>query len=436
MKPLKRGMTLPDFKYGSLSTTKIERLAPPRFVTFSLDSGFILLEPTVKEGDDVLVGTKIAAHSSYDSVPLHSSVSGRVVKVSTDSILIESNEADQRELSIRHEIPTEPSQIIQLIREAGIVDLGGSGFPTHLRLHEAREKQIHTLVINGCESEPFLTSDHVLMVNHAVEILKGTEALRLASGAKRAVIAVERNKLEAVEILNTKNYHLKFQDIETAHLPVRYPQGSERALAESVLEKKLGPLESALDCGVLVENVATAFAVYEAVYLNKPLYERVVTVAGPCVIEPKNVWARIGTRSRDLFRSAKGLLRKPARVLLGGPLTGKAIADLDVPITKQIPALLALSDELLPKGSEQACTRCARCVDVCPESLIPEKLMKAVVKENQSLALQYRINSCTECGLCAYVCPSHIPLTQLIHSGKTSQSQPSGAPSYATLLEG
>jgi len=423
MKGLKKGMTLPDFKYGSLSTTKIQFLSPPRFVAFLLNQhAGVILKPILQEGDEVLVGTKIADHPNENSVPLHSSTSGRISKITKDLILIESDEADRIDPSIhpRSEVPQAPEELIKLVRQAGVVDLGGSAAPTHVHLLEARKQNVHTLIINGCESEPFLTSDHVLMLNHPVEILKGAELLRIAAGAAQAVIVTERNKLEAVEILNSKNYNLKLNTIKTAYFSSRYPQGSERTLTESILGKALERQQSPLEAGVLVENVATAFAVYEAVYLNKPLYERVVTIAGPCIFEPKNVWARIGTKASDLIRSAKGFLRQPSKVLFGGPMTGEAIGDLERPITKKVQGILSLSQELIASGQEQACTRCAKCVDVCPESLIPETLMRAVKKEKYGLALEYDIQSCTECGLCSYVCPSNIPLVSLIQFGKAN----------------
>lgn len=438
MKPFKKGLKLPDFKYGSLSTAKIQTLPPPRFVEFMLNQhAGVVLKPSLQEGDEVLVGTKIADHSNENSVPLHSSASGRVSKITTDSILIESDEADRIDPSIhpRAEVPQKPEELIQLIRQAGVVDLGGSAVPTHVRLLEARKQNVHTLIINGCESEPFLTSDHVLMLNHPVEILRGTELLRIASGANRAIIVTERNKLEVIEILNSKNYNLKLNTIKTAHFSSRYPQGSERVLAESILGKSLKHAQSVLQAGVLVENVATVFAVYEAVYLNKPLYERVITIAGPCVFEPKNVWARIGTKASDLIRSAKGFLRQPRQVLFGGPMTGEAIGDLERPITKKVQGILSLSPELIASGQEQACTRCAKCVDVCPESLIPETLMRAVRKEKYELAFEYDIQSCTECGLCSYVCPSNIPLVSLIQFGKANCQSHTQQPDDAVLSQ-
>lgn len=422
LKALKKGYILPDHKYGSLSSTKIHLLPPVRFVEIILDQHCgSALKPTVAVGDYVSIGTKIADSDDPESAPLHSSVSGRVGEIRPNSICIESDESDRIDASIRirSEVPKDEEAIIELIRQAGIIDLGGSSIPTHVQIKRAREKKIHTLIINGCESEPFLTSDHTLMLNQPVEVLKGVEILRVVCGAENAVIVAERNKLEVIEILNSKNYNLKFDRVKTAVLPVRYPQGSERVLAESHLGKALLKNETSLDHGVFVQNVATAFAVYEAVYLGKPLYERVVTIGGPCVFEPKNVWVRNGVRVSDLVRSAKGFLRDPQRLVLGGPMTGEAIAHLDTPITKKVSGVLALSKDLAPQGNEQPCIRCGLCVDVCPESLVPETLMRAVKKRKYDLAREFEIDACTECGLCAYVCPSRIPLVRLIRAGKS-----------------
>ncbi len=421
MKPLKSGIRLPDFKYRSLSSTQIHLPQPARFVTILLkQSQGLLPTPCLQEGDAVLAGTKIADALDWYSVPIHSSVSGKIAKITADRILIESDEADKLEPCIqpRTEIPNSPDELREIIREAGVIDLGGGGIPTHARLAEAGAKNVETLVIDGCESEPFLTADHLLMLNHAVEILKGVELLRLASGAQRAVIAVEQNKLEALEILNSKNYNLKLEHIKTAAFPSRYPQGSERALAETFLGRSLRRGETPLAAGVLVENVATAFAVYEAVYLNKPLYERVITVSGSCVFEPKNLWARNGTQAADLIRACKGFMREPSRVIFGGPMTGKAISGLSEPVTKRVRGILAFSSELETFGEEQPCTRCGFCVEACPEQLVPEAIVRAVRRENPDLAKEYDMDSCTECGACAYICPSKIPMVDIIRKGK------------------
>src|SRR3989338_3796388 len=402
MKPLKKGIRLPDFKYRSLSSTQIHLLRPARFLIFLLNQqAGTPAKPCVQEGDPVWVGTQIAEAADPNSVPIHSSVSGRVSKVMEDRILIESDGADKLEPSIqvRTEIPSDPEQLSAIIRESGIVDFGGKGISTHLRLAEARMNKVETLILDGCESEPFLTADHMLMLGHPVEILKGAELLRIASGAQRAIIAIEQDKLEALEVLNSKNYNLKLEQIKTVALPVRYPQGSERALAETILGKRLKRGETALQAGALVENVATAFAVYEAVYLNKPFYERVITISGSCIFEPKNLWARIGTQAADLIRTCKGFMQEPKRVIFGGPMTGEAISHLDEPMTKKVRGILAFSSELETFGQEESCIRCGFCVEICPELLVPETLVRAVQHENLNLAREYDINSCTECGL-------------------------------------
>ncbi|HLD75867.1 MAG TPA: 4Fe-4S dicluster domain-containing protein, partial [Candidatus Norongarragalinales archaeon] len=254
--------------------------------------------------------------------------------------------------------------------------------------------------------------------NHPVEILKGSELLRLACGAERIVIAVEKNKLEAVEILNSKNYNLKIKNLEIVSLPVRYPQDSERTLAGMMTGRQLKKAESVLSAGVLVEHVATAFAVYEAVYLNKPLYERVVTVGGPCVVEPKNVWARVGTSAADLIRSAKGLMREPERIIFGGPMTGKTIEHLEIPVTKAVRGVLALPPQLTVSGDPEPCIRCGWCADVCPESLNAEAIVRAVQNEDENLAREFGIEACVDCGCCTYVCPSKIQMGLFIQKGK------------------
>lgn len=437
MKPLKRGLVLPDHKYRSLSSTKIHKTQTPRLLSISLHQhAGAALVPCVAEGDSVFMGTKLAEGSEWASVPVHSSASGRVIRIDQDFITIESDEFDRLDPAIqpRLEIPEDSDQLVAMIREAGIVDLSLQALPVHSRLDEARERNVTTLVINGCESEPFLTADHVLMLEHPVEILKGAELLRLASGAKKVVIAIEKNKLEAIELLNSKNYYLKLDTIQTLTLPVRYPQGSERALTETVLGRKLNDGETSFSAGVLVEHVATAFAVYEAVYLRKPLYERVVTVAGPCVMEPKNVWAPVGGRAFDLFRACKGLMREPEQIIFGGPMMGEAVSSLDEPVTKKVQGLLALPQGFAPNSKEEPCIRCGWCIDVCPESLIPETLVRAVRKGNQALAQEFAIDSCTECGACSYICPSKIPMVAVIQKGKSVSAEPSVTPEPAYVF--
>ena len=261
MKFLKKGIVVPDYKYRSLSSTQIHLPFPARNVWIRLDqSAGSFAAPCVAAGDQVLTGTKIADTNEWAGVPVHSSVSGFVREVTDRYIMIQSDESDRLDSSvhIRSQIPSDAVDLCNQIRAAGIVGPGAETLPTHVRLRKAREHGVRTLVLNGCESEPFLTADHLLMLNHPVEILKGAELIRIASGAERVIIAVEKNKLEAIELLNSKNYNLKLKHIEMMAFPVRYPQGSERVLIESVTGKK--PIRGCdpLSSGVLVEHVATA----------------------------------------------------------------------------------------------------------------------------------------------------------------------------------
>ena len=436
MKRFRKGIRLPEFKDRTLASIQIHLPSSPSVVTIPLNhKANGPLAPCVQEGDPVCVGTKLAEGSDQNSVPVYSSVSGCVSKVCQDLIQIESDYADRldRSIKVREEIPSDASQLIEMIREAGMVDLGGSGIPIHTRLLDARSSGVEFVIVNGCESEPFLTADHVLVMNYPAEILKGAELIRIACGAKRAVIAVERNKREAAELLNSKNYNLKIKTIETMMLPVRYPQDSEGVLAETVTDKVMDPNSSIISQGVLVEHVATAFGAYEAIYLRKPLYERVVTVSGPCFAEPKNMWARTGVPAIELIRESKGFLRDPDRVIFGGPMTGQAISDLQTPVTMDVTGIVALPHELVPSEEEEACIRCGLCVDVCPEALVPETLVRAVRIHNDRLAQEYDIDACTECGCCAYVCPSKIPIIRVIQEGKRNVCEKTASTSVPTL---
>jgi electron transport complex protein RnfC len=252
---------------------------------------------------------------------------------------------------------------------------------TPLHGHAGRRKKIKTVILNGCESEPYVTSAHALMMSHPLEILKGAEIFRKALSAERILFVSEDNKLEAAELLKSKVFFLKWPHVETAILPALYPQDHEAVLRRRFSDGEgdsAGPFE--------ILDVASAYAVWEAVVRQKPLYERAVTVAGECVIEPRNFWARIGTDLEILFKNAKGLLRPPARILLGGPMRGHAQALLEIPILKGTPALLALPPEAIgPKGAEEPCIRCGRCVEVCPSDISPVMITLAAERNLKDL---------------------------------------------------
>lgn len=411
-RPFKKGIALPNHKSRSLLSVQIHRIAPHRFLFFALSRGQI---PCVEAGTRVFAGTQIAE----GILPLHSSASGHVAEIAASGIRIESDEAATPDPAIlpRREIPNAPELLSRFVRDAGIESLSAGHTPTHLRAAEALERKVHTLVLNACTSEGFGTFDDILMMNHPLEILKGAECLKTMCSAERIVIAADQDQIEALEVLNSRNYQLKLE-LETVSLPARYPFGTDRSVTEQLAGRALGRKEAPESMGYWVEHLATAFAVYEAVYLSKPLYERVVTVTGPCVTEPKNVWAPLGISVRHLIRSAKGLLRDPERLVLGGLMTGEAVDSLDAVIKKKHQAVLVLPKEWLHPEDEMPCIRCGLCIEVCPESLRPEALVRALRTGNCSPVDDDEIEACTECGSCDYVCPSRIPIVGVIRKGK------------------
>jgi electron transport complex protein RnfC len=425
----RKGLHLPKFEYRSLFNTQIKRVLPPRFITLSLlQQENLLAVPLVEKGDRVFVGMKVAE----GIVPIHSSVSGYAAEVETQAIRIESDESNTLDASVqsRQRVPIDSDELIAIVREAGIIGLGRHNYPAYLHLMEARLQGVRTIVLDGCTSDPFITSDYALMINHPVEILKGAELIRLASGAERVVIVVDEKRIEALEVLNSRNYNLRMEAIETLAVPSFYPGDEERMLAEAICARSLGRNEKLSSVKIAVENVATAYAIYEAVFLGKPLYERVVTVEGACVTEPKNLWVPLGASVRDVLRASKGLLRDPGRLILGGPMRGEAVASLDQPVAKSTRAVLSLPKDSFDLRDEEPCIRCGFCASACPEELSPEMIVRSVRSENLELAREFGIDACTECGNCAYVCPSKISIVEVIQKGKSVLLAPNQQASF------
>ncbi|MEN8117657.1 MAG: electron transport complex subunit RsxC [Bacteroidota bacterium] len=435
---------LKTFKFGGVhppenklsADKKIEELPLPKtvFIPVAQHIG-APSAPVVKRGDEVKVGQVIAQSSSFVSTNIHSSVSGKVKKVdfSADSsgyskqgIFIDVDgdewvEGIDRSEDLVKEISLEGPDIVKKIQEAGIVGLGGATFPTHVKLVPPKGMKAEVLLINGVECEPYLTSDHRLMIEKSDEIMVGTQILMKAMGVDKAVIGIENNKPDAIKLLSEKVKDYK--GISVVALKVQYPQGGEKQLINAVTGKEVPSGGLPIAVGAVVSNVGTAFAVYEAIQKNKPLFERVVTVTGKGVANPSNFKVRVGTTTSELVEAAGGLPENTGKVISGGPMMGKAIASLDVPVTKGTSGILLMQDEESKRKEFDNCIRCGRCVSVCPMGLEPYLLMTLGEKQILDRAENEKIMDCIECGSCSYTCPSNRPLLDYIRHGKGKVGQ-------------
>ena len=393
-------------------------------------------KPVVAKGDTVKVGTVLAGADGFVSVPVHSSVSGRVSKI--DAVVDASGyrrpaifvdvEGDEWEESIDRSDAVVPlagrpdltaESIVAKIREAGIVGMGGATFPCHVKLTPPKGTKAECVVINAVECEPYLTADHRLMLEKPEEILIGTSLIMKAVGVDRGYIGIERNKPDAIALLQEKAK--AYPHIEIVPLQVKYPQGGEKQLIAAVTGREVpAPPALPIHVGVIVQNVGTTFAIYEAVMKNKPLFERVITVTGKNLQTPSNLLARIGTPMSQLIEECGGLPDDTGKVIGGGPMMGKALQHLDVPVCKGSSGLLLLSERESRRTAPQPCIRCAKCVSACPMGLEPYLLATASSLRKWDVAEENGITSCIECGSCQFTCPSFRPILDNVRMGKTT----------------
>jgi electron transport complex protein RnfC len=307
-----------------------------------------------------------------------------------------------------------PDTIRQRVKDAGIVGMGGAGFPTHIKLNPP--KPVHTIIINGAECEPYLTCDHRLMVERTAELVEGLQVMMKSNGATRGIIAIEANKPDAAAQVQEA---VKGRDgLSVEVLKVKYPQGAEKQLIKAILDVEVPSGGLPCDVGCVVSNVHTAVSVYEAVILGKPCYERVVTVSGGSVVDPRNVLVRIGTPVQTVLDFCGGLLAEPAALISGGPMTGPPLVDLFGPVVKTSSGIIALTREEAGFDQNRPCIRCARCVKACPMGLTPNLLGEYSHNELHDKIRKLRVQDCIECGLCSYVCPSKRALVTWIKKGK------------------
>ena len=424
------GVHPPENKLSAVQT--IEQIALPKMVTIPISQHIgAPSTPIVKKNDLVKTGQIIAKSSGFVSANIHSSVSGKVVKIDSlmdssgykkQSIIIqvegdEWEESIDRDPELKKEFDFSSEEIIKKVGEAGIVGLGGATFPSQVKLSVPKGMTAEILIINGVECEPYLTADHRLMLEKGEELLVGTKILMKALKVEKSIIGIENNKVDAINHLTdlAKNY----EGIEIQALKVQYPQGGEKQLIKAVINREVPSGGLPIAVGAVVHNVGTAYAVYEAIQKNKPLFERVVTVTGKSVQKPSNYLARVGTPLSELIEASGGLPEDTGKVISGGPMMGKALNTIDVPMTKGTSGVLIIPEVESRRGQIQDCIRCAKCVSVCPMGLEPYLLMTVTEQQNHERAESEQIMDCIECGSCSYTCPSNRPLLDYIRLGKT-----------------
>lgn len=373
------------------------------------------LAPVVEIGSRVKVGTKLADSDAFVSVPLHSSVSGTVKAIEKRlhpngadvmSIVVENDGEYFFDDSVRPKgklADLSPQDIVKIVREAGIVGMGGAGFPTHVKLSPPPEKKIEYVIVNGAECEPYLTSDHRVLLETPELVLFGLQAVMRVFGLAEGHIAIEQNKPDAILLIEKK---LKeFQGVKLCELRTKYPQGAEKQLIKAITGREVPSGGLPADVGAVVINVDTAVAIAMAIQKGIPSIRRIVTVSGDAVANPANFEVRLGIPFRHLFEKAGGFQKDPEKIIMGGPMMGQAQSSLDVPVIKGTSALLAFSRDMTVYDESAACMRCGKCVKACPMHLMPLYLNMYAQVGDWEMCEKYRILDCIECGACSYLCP-------------------------------
>jgi len=384
------------------------------------------LEPLVQKGDKVKTGQVIADKQAFVAAPVHSSITGTVKSVAEfptalspadTCIEIEADETEEYDFTEPPEIDylsMDKKEIIDLIRQGGIVGMGGAAFPASVKFSPPPDQQIDTILLNGCECEPYLTSDHRLMLESPDRIIAGLKIIMKATGAETGIIGIETNKTDAIEKLNQlveTESNIRVQPVKT-----KYPQGAEKMLIDAVIGRKVPPGALPFNVGAVVSNVGTAAAIYDVIAKGKPLYERVVTLTGDALSNSANLLVRIGTPLSFIFEYLGGLAEDVKKVLIGGPMMGVAQFNTDIGVSKACSGILVTRNDIRKK--EYNCINCCKCVYNCPMFLVPTKIVRYAKTEIWDKAKDFGAPHCIECGTCSYVCPSNIPLVQWIRVAK------------------
>ena len=423
---------------NKLSNDAVTQQAPlPKVAIFPMSQHIgAPAKPVVKKGDKVKVGTLIAEAGGFVSANIYSSVSGTVLKVDNAinasgyqqpaiTITVEGDEwedsidrSDKLETLESHPEFT-PEEIVNKIKKAGVVGMGGACFPTHIKLCPPPDAKAECVIINGVECEPYITSDYRLMIERSDELIEGVKILMAGAKVDKGYIGIENNKPAAIELLTRKLKEKNITNIEVVPLAKKYPQGGEKQLVDAVIGRQVpAPPAIPVNVGAIVQNAGTAVAVYEAVMKNKPLFERYTTVTGKKLKKPSNFLVRMGTTFGELIDLCGGLPEGDNKILAGGPMMGKAVNSLDVPVGKGQNSITILTNEDAHRKAAQPCIRCAKCVSVCPMGLEPYLLAKGSELKKWELLENEMVTSCIECGSCQFTCPAHRPLLDNIRLGK------------------
>ena len=426
---MRAGVKIPETKLTAESPIEVAPL--PETVILSLQQNVAApSEAMVKKGDKVLACQKIADSDNFGSTPVHATVSGDVagITVAVDpstgqvvkTVVITPDGVDKCvELQPLQDLEAlSLKKILERIRQAGIVGMGGARFPTHVKLSVPKDKKIDTVILNGCESEPYITANHRVMLEYGEKVLSGLNVIKKLLSPTDVYIAIGDDKEDAMEHLERLTVEAGY-DFKIAPVEAKYPVGAEKALIKTILNREVPIGGLPMDIGVIVHNVSTAKAVHDAIYEGKPSIEGVVTVTG-AVRNPKNLLVRFGTPVKNLIEYCGGITEKGAEVVLGGPMTGVAQFDLDFPVCKGDTCVLVKAAQPI-KATE--CVSCGQCIDVCPMGLMPTLYIKNVKVNRYAECQEAYIDNCIECGVCAYVCPSDIPILQYIKIAKRELSR-------------
>ncbi|HOL16719.1 MAG TPA: electron transport complex subunit RsxC [Bacillota bacterium] len=424
-----KGGVHPDYRKELTASLAITAMPAPAKVVIPLQQHIgAPCEALVQVGDTVKLGQKIGESKGFVSAPVHASVSGTVVAIGpynhplgrkVEAITIESDGQDTWHEDIKPHGSLEslsPEEIKAIIREAGLVGMGGATFPAHVKLAPPPEKPIDTVIINGAECEPYLTADHRLMLEKPNELVFGLKIMLKALGASVGIIGIENNKPDALRVM--RQAVEGEANISVVALPTKYPQGAEKMLIYATTRRKVPSGGLPMDVGVVNHNVGTAVAMCEALHKGKPLVERVVTVTGEGVARPANLMVRIGTLVSEVLKACGGLKETTRKLIIGGPMMGLAQTSADIPVIKGTSGILALTEENVDLSEPSTCIKCAKCVGACPVNLVPTFIAQAAEHELIQRAEKLHAADCIECGCCSFICPSRIPLTQWIRLAK------------------